>query len=155
MTPRTLAHQDPLSMGFPRQEYWRGLPFPSSGDLPNPGIEAAIYVAKWANSIFVFVFFPSFFSLYQSRTLPCCLCLSMSSLYYFCALIFISTWKPLILYFQQSHLTLISRTDYISCGTKYGSLFKLLRNSGEWQPKVNQMQETYAVSLIDMMKLML
>ena len=29
----------PLSMGFPRQEYWSGLPFPSPGDLPNPGIE--------------------------------------------------------------------------------------------------------------------
>ena len=29
----------PLSMGFPRQEYWGGLPFPSPGDLPNPGIE--------------------------------------------------------------------------------------------------------------------
>ena len=31
--------QAPLSMGFPRQEYWSGLPFPSSGDLPKPGIE--------------------------------------------------------------------------------------------------------------------
>ena len=37
MTPRTIAHQAPLSMGFPRQEYWSGLPFPSPGDLPNPG----------------------------------------------------------------------------------------------------------------------
>ena len=37
----TMAHQAPLSMGFPRQEYWSGLPFPSSGDLPNPGIELA------------------------------------------------------------------------------------------------------------------
>ena len=36
---RTIAHQAPLSMGFPRQEYWRGLPFPSPGDLPDPGIE--------------------------------------------------------------------------------------------------------------------
>ena len=34
-----VAHQAPLSMGFPRQEYWGGLPFPSPGDLPNPGIE--------------------------------------------------------------------------------------------------------------------
>ena len=34
-----IAHQAPLSMGFPRQEYWSGLPFPTSGDLPNPGIE--------------------------------------------------------------------------------------------------------------------
>ena len=38
-TPWTAAHQAPLSMGFSRQEYWRGLPFPSPGDLLNPGIE--------------------------------------------------------------------------------------------------------------------
>ena len=36
----TVAYQAPLSMGFSRQEYWSGLPFPSPGDLPNPGIEA-------------------------------------------------------------------------------------------------------------------
>ena len=39
MTPWTVAHQAPLSMGFSRQEYCSGLPFPSPGDLPNPGIE--------------------------------------------------------------------------------------------------------------------
>ena len=38
-TPWTVAHQAPLSMGFSRQEYWSGLPFPSPGDLPNPRIE--------------------------------------------------------------------------------------------------------------------
>ena len=38
-TPWTVAHQAPLSMGFSRQEYWSGLPFPSPGDLPNTGIE--------------------------------------------------------------------------------------------------------------------
>ena len=38
-TQWTVAHQAPLSMGFSRQEYWIGLPFPSPGDLPNPGIE--------------------------------------------------------------------------------------------------------------------
>ena len=38
-TPWTVAHQAPLSMGFSRQEYLSGLPFPSPGDLPNPGIE--------------------------------------------------------------------------------------------------------------------
>ena len=37
--PWTVAHQAPLSMGFSRQEYWSGLPFPSPGDLPNPWIE--------------------------------------------------------------------------------------------------------------------
>ena len=37
--PWTIASQAPLSMEFPRQEYWNGLPFPSPGDLPDPGIE--------------------------------------------------------------------------------------------------------------------
>ena len=37
--PWTVAHQTPLSMEFSRQEYWSGLPFPSLGDLPDPGIE--------------------------------------------------------------------------------------------------------------------
>ena len=39
MTIWTVAHQTPLSLEFPRQEYWSGLPFPSPGDLPDPGIE--------------------------------------------------------------------------------------------------------------------
>ena len=39
VTPWTVAHWAPLSMGFPRQEYWSRLPFPSPGDLPNSGIE--------------------------------------------------------------------------------------------------------------------
>ena len=38
-TPWTVAYQAPPSMGFSRREYWSGLPFPSPGDLPNPGIE--------------------------------------------------------------------------------------------------------------------
>ena len=38
-TPWTVAYQVPPSMGFSRQEYWSGLPFPSPGDLPNPGTE--------------------------------------------------------------------------------------------------------------------
>ena len=37
--PRTVTYQAPPSMEFSRQEYWNGLPFPSPGDLPNPGIE--------------------------------------------------------------------------------------------------------------------
>jgi len=37
--PWIIAHQAPLSMGFSRQEYWSGLPCPSSGDLPDPGIK--------------------------------------------------------------------------------------------------------------------
>ena len=39
VTPWTVAHQAPLSMRFPRQEYWSELPFPSPGDLPDAGIE--------------------------------------------------------------------------------------------------------------------
>ena len=38
-TPWTVAHQAPLSIGFPRQEYWSVLPFPSPRDLPDPGVE--------------------------------------------------------------------------------------------------------------------
>ena len=39
VTPWTVARQAPGSMGFYRQEYWSGLPFPSPGDLPYPGME--------------------------------------------------------------------------------------------------------------------
>ena len=39
--PWTVARQAPLSMGFPRKEYWSGLPFPCARDLPDPGIKAA------------------------------------------------------------------------------------------------------------------
>ena len=37
LQPHGLEPQNPLSMGFPTQEYWSGLPFPTPGDLPNPG----------------------------------------------------------------------------------------------------------------------
>ena len=39
MIPRTVVSQAPLSMGFSKQEYWSGLPFPLPGNLPNPGIK--------------------------------------------------------------------------------------------------------------------
>ena len=41
LTPRSVAHQAPLSMGFPSHEYWSGLPFPNPVDLLNPEIESA------------------------------------------------------------------------------------------------------------------
>ena len=47
-TPWTVAHQAPPSMGFSRQEYWSGLPFPSPGHLPDPGIKPR-YPALWAD----------------------------------------------------------------------------------------------------------
>ena len=48
--PWTVAHQAPLSVGFSRQEYWSGLPFPSPGDLPNPETEPRS-PALWADAL--------------------------------------------------------------------------------------------------------
>ena len=45
VAPWTVAPQAPLSTGFPRQEYWRGLPFPPSGDLPDPNMEPVSLVS--------------------------------------------------------------------------------------------------------------
>ena len=50
VTPWTVARQTPLSMEFPKQEYWSRLPFPTPGDLPNPGTEPGSPVLK-ANSL--------------------------------------------------------------------------------------------------------
>ena len=49
-TPWTVAHQAHLSTGFSRQEYWSGLPFPSPGDLPEPGVEPM--PPAWAGRFF-------------------------------------------------------------------------------------------------------
>ena len=51
-TPQTTACQAPLSMGFPRQEYCGGLPFPSPGDLPYPGLEPAPPVSPASASLY-------------------------------------------------------------------------------------------------------
>ena len=45
VTPWTVVLQDPLSMGFSRHEYWSGLPFPTAGHLPDPGIEPSSLVS--------------------------------------------------------------------------------------------------------------
>ena len=45
VTPQTTACQPPLSMGFSRQEYWSGLPFPPPWDLVNPGIKSTSFVS--------------------------------------------------------------------------------------------------------------
>ena len=45
ITPWTVACQAPLSMGFSRQGYWSGVPFPSPGDFPNPGIKPAFLLS--------------------------------------------------------------------------------------------------------------
>ena len=49
-TPWTVGHQAPRSMGFSRQEYWSGLPFPSPGDLPDPGIQGSDSVIETSSS---------------------------------------------------------------------------------------------------------
>ena len=49
-TPWIVAHQAPLSLGFPKQEYWNGFPFPSPGVLPDPGIKS-VSLALQADSL--------------------------------------------------------------------------------------------------------
>ena len=51
VTPWTVAHQGPLSMEFSRQEYWSGLPLPSPGELPKPGIEPASLMSKYIHIV--------------------------------------------------------------------------------------------------------
>ena len=51
MTPGTVACQAPLSMGFYRQEYWSGLPFPTPGDLSDPGLESLVSPALSVDSV--------------------------------------------------------------------------------------------------------
>ena len=53
VTPWTVTYQAPPSMGSSRQEYWSGLPFPSPGDLPDPGIKPAS--PALAAGFFIFV----------------------------------------------------------------------------------------------------
>ena len=53
LIPRTVSCQAPLSIKFSRQEYWRGLPFPFPGDLPDPGIK----LMSLASSVLVGRFF--------------------------------------------------------------------------------------------------
>ena len=50
-TPWTAAHWAPLSMEFSRQEYWNGLPFPSPGDFPDPGIKPTSPASKMVSYI--------------------------------------------------------------------------------------------------------
>ena len=54
-TPQTVAHQGPLSRGFSRQEYWRGLPLPPPGDLPDPAVEPTSLVSPALASGFFFL----------------------------------------------------------------------------------------------------
>ena len=81
--PMDVAHQAPLSVGFSREEYWSGLPFPSPGDLPNPGIEPR-YPALQVDSL------PSeppgkpcYASIYDKRLCVCvCVCVCEGQIMY-------------------------------------------------------------------------
>ena len=75
MTPWAVARQAPLSMGFPRQEYWGGLPLPAPGDLPDPGIEPGSPILSGG-----------FSSIWATREAPVCI-LAHS---YFCQ---VQTWN--------------------------------------------------------------
>ena len=56
MTPWTVAHQAPLSMGFSKQDSWNELPFPTQRDLPDPGIKPSSLVSPaLANGFFITV----------------------------------------------------------------------------------------------------
>ena len=64
-TPWTVACQAPLSMRFFRQEYWNGLPFPTPGDLPNPGIESTSLMSP-ALAFRFFYFFDNSHSVWRA-----------------------------------------------------------------------------------------
>ena len=72
-TPWTVAHQAPLSLGFSRQEYWSGLPFPTPGDPPDPGIEPTSSVSPALVGGFFITEPPG-----KSYLRPCCALLSHS-----------------------------------------------------------------------------
>ena len=63
--PRTVALLARLPVGLPRQEYWSGLPFPSPGDLPNPGIENISCIVRWILY---------YWAMREALQLPCCCC---------------------------------------------------------------------------------
>ena len=67
VTPWTGAHQAPLSMGFSRQEHWGGLPFPLSGDLPDPEIQPASPVSPALAGRFFTTEPPAFYNILITR----------------------------------------------------------------------------------------
>ena len=80
VTPWTVARQDPLSMGFSRQEHFSGLPWPSAGDLPDPGIEPRVlYHSHLLGSPYQHFssFFSGFIHLLTVLGLGCCAGLSL------------------------------------------------------------------------------
>ena len=84
-TPWTVAHQVPLSMGFPRQVYWSELPFPSPEDLPDPGIKPGS--PAWQVDSFPMDSFPGRDTMQAHGHVICGFTLSeMTGLFLFCNL---------------------------------------------------------------------
>ena len=73
---RPQAHQVPLIMEFSRQEYWSGLPFPSPGDLPNPGIETVSPALQSGDCLFRVVTFYGYHHIQLIRDVIEILCMS-------------------------------------------------------------------------------
>ena len=77
VTPWTVAHQAPLSMGFPRQEYWSKLSFPPPGDLPYQGIEptspalASVFITSEPQGKSPTPFFSHIFKLMFENAIAC------------------------------------------------------------------------------------
>ena len=71
MTLRTVAHQAPLAMEFSRQEYWSGLTFPSSGDLPNAGVEPGSPALQVDSLPSEYRYIHTVFYMYDTVTVKC------------------------------------------------------------------------------------
>ena len=73
VTPWTVARQAPLSVGFSRQEYWSGLPIPTPGNFPNPGVKPATESPALAGGFFTTALVPGFLLNHRSSHDPCTL----------------------------------------------------------------------------------
>ena len=108
VTPWTVDHQAPLSMGFSMQEYWSGLPFPSPGGLPNPGIKPRS-LALQADSLPTKLWVRDFFLMLHWLSREPSLKLNIYNL------IFSSTFTDLIFYYpSKTWLTLLSLVFFFS-----------------------------------------
>ena len=100
VTPWTVAHQTPLSIGFPGPEYWSGLPFPPPGNLLDPGIEpVSLASPAWADR-----FFTTRGTAYTHTHTHVCCCLVIKSCSTLCDFIPGSSVLHCLLKFAQIHV---------------------------------------------------
>ena len=89
VAPWTVAHQAPPSMGFSRQEYWGGLPFPSPGELPDPGIKPespvwqCVCVCKYICMCDVYINIYIYIYIYINVNYVYCICMYLCMLCFF------------------------------------------------------------------------